>query len=31
MKMLYDGLPELGVDFIYLILHPLSGAIEVSG
>jgi hypothetical protein len=31
MKMLYNGLPELGVDYQILILHPLSGANEVSG
>ncbi len=31
MKMLYNGLPELGVDYHILVLHPLSGANEVSG
>jgi hypothetical protein len=31
MKMLYNGLPELGVGYHILILHPLSGANEVSG
>jgi hypothetical protein len=31
MQILYNGLPKDQVDLLYILLHPLLGADEVSG